>query len=85
MQKLSKVKALRIAKGISQSELAKASGVSKRSIENYEISRYNFDITKIETITNLAEALDVPFYDLLSDDIKSKVITNINKYHKPEH
>lgn len=80
-----KLKALRAKKGVSQSELAKLSGVNLRSIQNYEIERRDLSNANIEQIVNLSNALQIPFYEFLTDKVKESVIININKYHKPEH
>ena len=84
-EKQSKLKTLRAKKGVSQSELAKLSGVNLRSIQNYEIERRDLSNANIEQIVNLSNALQIPFYEFLTDKVKESVIININKYHKPEH
>lgn len=81
--KLSKLKAIRLEKGMLQLELAKTSGVKLRSIQEYEIEHRDISCANIRTIVSLSEALDIPFYELLNDDLKSKVINNLNKYSKP--
>ena len=61
-------------KGYSQSELSAASGVSLRMIQKYEIGERNIDNAKIETLCDLAIALDVKVYDIVeSPSLREKL------------
>lgn len=61
-------------KGYSQSELSSASGVSLRMIQKYEIGERNIDNAKIETLCDLAIALDVKVYDIVeSPSLREKL------------
>ena len=53
----------RTKNGLSQEELAEQSGVNVRTIRAYEYGTRN--LTKIETIKKLAEALQCDFSDLV--------------------
>ena len=59
-------------KGYSQSELSSASGVSLRMIQKYEIGERNIDNAKIETLCDLAIALDVKVYDEDRNEVELK-------------
>lgn len=69
-----KVKAFRISKGMTQKQLADTLNVSQNAIYNWENGKRDI---KIETLQKIADALEVPLYELLaSSDIVS--ITNEN-------
>ena len=53
----SNLKKVRTERGISQSELAKRSGVNFRMLQNYEQGVKNIDGAKIETLANIARVL----------------------------
>ncbi|WP_458318178.1 helix-turn-helix domain-containing protein [Mycolicibacterium brisbanense] len=56
------VRRLRAASGLSQSELATAAGVSRRTIVNLEAGSANIGLSSLDTI---ADALGVTFVDLV--------------------
>lgn len=58
------VRRLRVARGLSQSELARRSGVSKGTLSQLEAAEGN---PTLETLWSLANALGVPFGDLLAE------------------
>lgn len=59
-----KIQEIRKKCGITQAELAKRAGISEISIRKYE----NGDRSpKIETMSKIAEALNVPLYELYDD------------------
>ena len=66
-----KIRNARTAKDMSQSELAKAAGISLRTIQNYELGARM--PKKRETYTNLAQALGIS-EDVLMDENASFVI-----------
>ena len=61
-----KIKNARTAKGMSQTELAKVTGISPRTIQNYEMNARL--PKKRETYTKLAEALGVSEETLLDEN-----------------
>ena len=61
-----KIKNARTAKNMSQKDLAKATGISERTIQNYELGARM--PKKRETYTKLAEALGIREEVLLDDD-----------------
>lgn len=60
-----KLKRLRVAKGFSQSELAAISGIPVRRIQHYEQRKRLIDGARIETLCNLALALDCGIEDII--------------------
>lgn len=75
-----KLQELRNKAGLSQSELAKASGVKLRTIQEYEYGRQILDTAKLAIITALAEALQVPMYKLIEDsELAEKVKANTKR------
>ena len=61
-----KIKAARAAKDMSQKDLARATGVSERTIQNYELGTRL--PRKPETYTKLADTLGVPVDSLMDDE-----------------
>ena len=61
-----KIRKARISAGLSQEELAKAIGVSLRTVTNYETEHRV--PRKIETYGKIAEALNIDVNYLMSDD-----------------
>jgi transcriptional regulator with XRE-family HTH domain len=75
-----KLQEVRREAGLSQSELAKLSGVKLRTIQEYEYGRKIVDSAKLNIITALAEALQVPLYELLEDkELADKVKANTKR------
>ena len=72
-----KLKSARAAKGMTQRELAAATGISERSIQGYELGVRT--PRKEESYRKLAEALDIPVNTLL-DDTASFVLKAGKKY-----
>lgn len=63
----SRLKYWREEKGMTQQELAEKSGVSLRSIQNYEQGFKDINGAKVVTVLALAEALDVDVYNIIND------------------
>ena len=63
----SRLKFYREEKGMSQSQLAKASGVSVRLIQAYEQGTRDINEAKVITVLQLAEALDCDVYNIIND------------------
>lgn len=75
-----KLQELRNKAGLSQSGLAKLSGVKLRTIQEYEYGRQILDNAKLNIITALAEALQVPLYELIEDEeLAEKVKANTKR------
>lgn len=62
---------IRKMRGYSQSKLAKAAGVSKRAIENYEQRCRRIDSATGEVLWRLATALEVSMEQLLEHDAEN--------------
>lgn len=76
---MNKLKTMREKKGMSQSQLAEASGLNIRALQYYEQGRLNFNHCKIEKVFKVALALDCDIEDILDDP---DVITTIRNYQE---
>lgn len=65
--KVSKLKLLRIKKGMKQSELSELSGVPLKCIGNYEQLRRDINHARADIVYRLARALDCHIEDLLNE------------------
>ena len=75
-----KLKEIRKRVGLSQSELAKRSGVKLQTIQGYELGRRQIDGAHVDTLVAIAEAMQVPFYELLEDaELAQLVKTNMKR------
>lgn len=63
----SRLKFYREEKGLSQSQLAKKSGVNVRVIQAYECGSRDINKASVETVLLLAEALDCDIYAIIND------------------
>lgn len=63
----SRLKFMREDKGMSQSKLAEASGVSLRLIQAYEQGYKDINKAQVVTVLQLAEALDCDVYEIIND------------------
>ena len=59
---------LRKAKGLSQSKLANATGISYRTIQQWEIGGRNINNASLSNMIKLAYTLDCSISDLLTDE-----------------
>lgn len=64
----SKLKKLRVRKGLSQQGLADAAGVKKRMIQTYEQGERNINHGNLESLCDLSIALDCKIPDILEDE-----------------
>ncbi len=71
-----KLRIMRVQKGLSQSELSAASGVPTKSIQRYEQDPNKTDGTKLETLCALCEALGCKIADIIDDE---SLIERFNK------
>lgn len=58
---------MRKKKGLSQSQLAKATGINVRTIQMYEFKGRNINGAGLEKLVDFAYALECPITDLLED------------------
>lgn len=64
----SKLKAVRVQKGLSQQGLADAAGEKRRLIQAYEQGERNINNSQIDTLCNLCIALECTIPDILEDE-----------------
>lgn len=69
-----KLQDIRKRVGLSQSELAKQSGVKLQTIQGYELGRRQLDGAHIDTLVSIADALRIPFYELLEDSELAQLV-----------
>lgn len=62
----SRLKFMREEKGLSQSELAKASGVPLRNIQAYEQGYKDINKAQVITVLQLSEALECDIYNIIN-------------------
>lgn len=62
---LTRLKQIRESKGLSQSQLAKASGVNVRIIQHYEQGFRDINKASAETVLKLADALDCDIREIM--------------------
>ena len=68
------LKYTREAAGMSQAELAKASGVNRRMIQHYEQGFKDINKASVITVLKLAEALDTDVYDIINERTEAEMI-----------
>ena len=62
-----KLQKLRVKKGYSQGTLAELSGISRRTIQNYEQGKRPIEGAHLETLCNLAKTLNCKIEDIIED------------------
>lgn len=62
------LKKIRVSKGLSQQDLADATGISKRTIQCYEQGGKNIDNALLRTLCVLSLGLDCKIEDILEDE-----------------
>ena len=72
----SKIKQMRIKKGLSQSELAAVAGLPAGTIRRYEQEKGKIDRATFSNICRICNALNCKITDILEDD---KLISRYNK------
>lgn len=68
LDKGSKLRILRVKRGLSQSELAKLSDIPVRTLQKYENNYQSIDGAKLNTICQLSAALECKITDILESD-----------------
>lgn len=64
---MTKLQAIRKLKGYSQNDLAVITGISKRTLQHYEVKQMLIDGAGLDKLVPLALALDCKISDLLED------------------
>ena len=62
-----KLKEMRKARGLSQSQLAEKTGINVRTLQHYEQGSKNFDNARIDTILRVCIALDCKLKDVIEN------------------
>lgn len=62
-----KLQSLRLAAGLSQSQLAEATGINVRMIQNYEQGAKDLNGAKLHTLLKLCETLKCRLSDIVTD------------------
>lgn len=71
---MSRLKEIRIEKGLTQKQLADGSGVPLRTIQDYEQKQMTIEKAKIYILASISKTLDCKFYDILEDeDLREKL------------
>lgn len=63
-----KLRILRVQRGMSRTELSDKSGVPLRTLEKYEQFEGQINGTKLRTLCDLSKALDCKIPDIIDDD-----------------
>ena len=69
----------RMKQGMSQGDLSKASGVALATIQGYEAKNRDINGAKLETLCDIAKALDCNISDIIDDNVlikKFDAVTN---------
>jgi transcriptional regulator with XRE-family HTH domain len=61
----SKIKQMRLSRGLSQSQLAEKSNVSIKTIQKYESGERNINKARLDIVCKLAKALQCEITDLI--------------------
>ena len=65
MELKDKIAQIRNARGLTQLELSKKTGITKRAIQNYEAGTRT---PRLDVITKIAQALEVDVHELMTDE-----------------
>lgn len=76
---MSKLQEMRLARGLSQRDLAERSGIDRPILQAYEQGRRNFDGAKIETLAKVALALECSIADVLDDPELAEMVRSCRK------
>jgi transcriptional regulator with XRE-family HTH domain len=70
-----KLRIIRVRRGMSQSELSEATGIPLKSIQRYEQVAKKVDAARLDTLCTLSEVLDCKITDIIEDE---KLIERFN-------
>ena len=74
-----KLKQVRLAKGLTQAQLAEQADVNVRVLQHYEQGSKKFDHARLDKILNVCIALQCKMQDVIEDE---HYIELLNKYDK---
>lgn len=69
----------RMKQGMSQGDLSKASGVALATIQGYEAKNRDINGAKLETLCDIAKALDCGISDIIDDNVLIKKFDAVTK------
>lgn len=69
---------LRIKRGMSQAEFAKAAGISARTLQMYEQRERRIEGASIEKLCDMSNALGCSIDDILEDETVIKKVRSLN-------
>ncbi len=78
-EKMTKLKQMRTKAGLSQSQLAKKTGIQYRTLQYYEQGKMNFDHARMDKIISAALALNCNISDIIEDP---EIIKDVEEYQK---
>ena len=73
------LKSLRLAAGLSQSQLAKATGLNVRTLQHYEQGSKDLNAAKLATLLKICNALGCRLEDILNDPT---ILDELDKYEE---
>lgn len=74
---MSKLKGVRLEKGLTQKQLAEAANINIRVLQHYEQGTKNFDHARLDTILKICLALDCKLADIIETE---EYIDLLHKY-----
>ncbi len=72
-----KLKALRIAAGLTQKELAERSGIKEGTLKHYEQGSKCFDLARLDVIIKVCCALGCKFEDIIENEETKELYLNV--------
>ena len=76
---MSKLKQIREASGLSQSQLAERAELSVRTLQDLEQGRRDINGVKLLTLLQLCEALDCRLSDIVTDEKIIKLLKTVSR------
>lgn len=76
---MTKLKIKRLEAGLTQSQLAKQTGINMRVLQHYEQGAKNFDHARIDKILNVCIVLNCKLQDIIEDPNYIEIIKEYEK------
>ena len=76
---MTKLQEVRMARGLSQSQLAERAGISFRMLQNYEQGAKQIDNARLATILKICIALDCTMEEVIEKDSLFKLLREYKK------
>lgn len=74
-----KLKEIRMKRGLTQNRLSHISGVNKRTLEQYESARRDISGANIKTLAHIALVLNVKIWEIIDDEETAKLVKLASK------